>query len=205
MTNTHQTPDRHPSRRKRDVVKWCSLSLLVLCVIAWGWSSTRVCGYERDRFSVLLSRAKVYLILDPFYRQSPLTGSGFFFASERSLDLGLAMPVLDVSRIHVDDEDAVVEPRYDGSDHWTADIMLPMWMITLPLALTTAWLWYRARPAIPPGHCAKCGYDLRRLESARCPECGTPFRAPPLPAEPRDLPPTLPSTRPPGSLDDSRP
>ncbi|HKQ47038.1 MAG TPA: DUF2007 domain-containing protein [Phycisphaerae bacterium] len=27
-----------------------------------------------------------------------------------------------------------------------------------------------------PASCSKCGYDLRGLDRARCPECGTPFR-----------------------------
>jgi len=178
MTYIPQTRNEHRSWRKRDVAKWSSSAFLILSVLAWIWSSTRVCGYERDRFSVLLSRGRVYAILDPLYHQSPLTGSGFFFASERILDLGLAMPDLDVSRIHVGDEDAIVEPRYDGSDQWVASIMLPMWIITLPLTLITAWLWYRARPTIPIGHCAKCGYDLQRLESAHCPECGTEITRP---------------------------
>lgn len=30
-------------------------------------------------------------------------------------------------------------------------------------------------PVYPPGHCAKCGYDLRGLPVPRCPECWTPF------------------------------
>jgi len=174
MTRMHQTRDPHGSWRKRDVAKWCSLFFLILCVVAWIWSSARACRYSRERYYVSLNGGMVFVILEPqYYDPSPLTGLGLRFTSGTSFDLGLTMPVCDVSRVHVADDDTVEEPRHDGSDHWTANIMLPMWIITLPLALVTAWLWYRARPTIPLGHCAKCGYDLQRIKSARCPECGT--------------------------------
>lgn len=32
----------------------------------------------------------------------------------------------------------------------------------------------------PPGHCAKCGYNLLGLIEPRCPECATPFGAEPV-------------------------
>lgn len=34
----------------------------------------------------------------------------------------------------------------------------------------------------PPSHCRECGYDLRGLSEPRCPECGSPFTSPHLPA-----------------------
>ena len=47
----------------------------------------------------------------------------------------------------------------------------------LPCGLLCAAVWLRGRyqPIYPPGRCAVCGYDLRGLDRARCPECGTPF------------------------------
>lgn len=36
------------------------------------------------------------------------------------------------------------------------------------VAAASIHLWRRARP----GHCARCGHDLRGIESGRCPECG---------------------------------
>lgn len=36
----------------------------------------------------------------------------------------------------------------------------------------------RRWPQYPRGHCAQCGYCLRGLREARCPECGSPFQPP---------------------------
>jgi hypothetical protein len=35
----------------------------------------------------------------------------------------------------------------------------------------------RAPLPSPEGHCRKCGYSLRGLETLRCPECGEPFQS----------------------------
>ena len=49
---------------------------------------------------------------------------------------------------------------------------VPHWFLSLVFAVLPA-LWVRRwRNRIPPGHCKRCGYDLRASEG-RCPECGT--------------------------------
>jgi hypothetical protein len=54
-------------------------------------------------------------------------------------------------------------------------IVLPLWSVSLPLAVLPV-LWgvrrWRARKAARPGRCPSCGYDLRATPG-RCPECGT--------------------------------
>ena len=59
--------------------------------------------------------------------------------------------------------------------------LVGIWVVTsLPLC-GLVWWRNRFRPIFPPGHCAKCGYNLRGLPEPRCPECGTPFK--PAPAK----------------------
>jgi hypothetical protein len=52
-------------------------------------------------------------------------------------------------------------------------VRVPLWPFFLLTFIPTAYLWYRDRRTIPPGHCPKCGYDLTANESGACPECGT--------------------------------
>ncbi len=54
-------------------------------------------------------------------------------------------------------------------------LQIPLWMPLLLIASVTAWLWRLDRPWPPPGHCRRCGYNLKGLTEARCPECGTGF------------------------------
>ncbi len=57
-------------------------------------------------------------------------------------------------------------------------VLVPLWSVILPCLLLTSYSW------LPPyvrwqrrrrGLCAECGYLLRGLPTARCPECGRPF------------------------------
>ena len=53
-------------------------------------------------------------------------------------------------------------------------LVVPYWFLALLFAILPV-VWFRRwRHRIPPGHCHKCGYDLRASEE-RCPECGTSF------------------------------
>jgi len=50
---------------------------------------------------------------------------------------------------------------------------ISLWLPLVAIAIPTAFLFYRDRRCIPPGHCRKCGYDLTGNVSGICPECGT--------------------------------
>jgi hypothetical protein len=56
-------------------------------------------------------------------------------------------------------------------------VSIPIWPFAVVTLLGgTPILWSLARRCIPvraPGLCRKCGYDLRSIQSDRCPECGT--------------------------------
>ena len=51
----------------------------------------------------------------------------------------------------------------------------PFWFLALTSALA-CYACARSLRRYPPGHCPKCGYDLR-ASADQCPECGTPIRA----------------------------
>ncbi len=52
-------------------------------------------------------------------------------------------------------------------------VIVPSWLLLPPALVATAFLWWRDRRRIPPGHCRRCGYDLTGNVSGVCPECGT--------------------------------
>ena len=56
----------------------------------------------------------------------------------------------------------------------SSSLRIPFWLPFALMAIPTAFLWYRDR-RIPPGHCQHCGYNLKGLTEARCPECGQSF------------------------------
>lgn len=53
-------------------------------------------------------------------------------------------------------------------------LMIPLSPILLAIAIPTAWLWHRDRRH-PPGHCRKCGYNLKGNVTGVCSECGGKF------------------------------
>ncbi|MGE3182606.1 MAG: hypothetical protein AB7N71_13320, partial [Phycisphaerae bacterium] len=64
--------------------------------------------------------------------------------------------------------------------------IVPGWLAVLIFATPTALLFWFDRRHVKPGHCAKCGYDLRGNESGICSECGKVTSHPRQQQQPRD-------------------
>ena len=82
-----------------------------------------------------------------------------------------------------------IDPPQFKRDAISTYVYLPLWVPFLLVAAPTALLLYRDRRRTSPGHCPKCGYNLKGNVSGRCSECGTPIdqRAgdPAAPSQPR--------------------
>jgi hypothetical protein len=58
--------------------------------------------------------------------------------------------------------------------YYVMDLAVPCAYLVVLFALLPAWVVWTRRRRPPPGHCRKCGYDLRAHRAGeRCPECGT--------------------------------
>ena len=62
----------------------------------------------------------------------------------------------------------------NGEIPWTV-ARVPLWTVFAVVVTPTAFMFYRDRRRIPPGHCQKCSYDLSGNVSGKCPECGKPI------------------------------
>lgn len=51
-------------------------------------------------------------------------------------------------------------------------VKAPAWLIALVTPFASLLAYRRIVRQVPPGRCARCGYDLRGITSSRCPECG---------------------------------
>ena len=144
--------------RIRRIAKWTGLVVCVMLVAALMVSLRWAVGSN-----ILLSKGgelQVYLLAGRLYIgtdwREPNREPGFYFLRHRSVNRWLPT-------------------HYKGTG--VSKLFCPIWMLLLPAALPTAYLFYRDRRH-PPGHCQRCGYDLTGNESGVCPECGTEVPAP---------------------------
>lgn len=80
----------------------------------------------------------------------------------------------DIRRLYAQGKQTESSRIWTGYLRNTLTLSLLLLLIFLPLrGRTDLWLrawWDRLTKRYPPGHCAKCGYEVRGLET--CPECG---------------------------------
>lgn len=58
--------------------------------------------------------------------------------------------------------------RYGTTFHF-----YPTWWFLLAALIPTLLAWRKQRRPYPPGHCRKCGYNLKGNVTGKCSECGT--------------------------------
>lgn len=161
-------------------LKWAGVVACVVILGAWMVSTTWILEYLNTNENVFVSAClyagclvvarQVYEYpedraakgFDPpaLWRKRRIT----WIRSWRE-QLGLRMP-LAMTR------DDVVE-GCPWTPYRRTEVVLPLWMPFVLLAIATAYIFARDRRWIPPGHCKTCGYILTGNVSGICSECGT--------------------------------
>ncbi len=162
MSGYNATMNRR--RLIRRVIKWVGLVFCVLIVVAWA-VSLRWCvayaGIDRGA-SVEYGFA---VVIYPFTKPIVPTRWQVWGATPRARkDGNWGLTTEGVFRVP-----ALGLGQGPGKNVF---ILLPLWIPLIVLAIPTAFLFYRDRRRIPPGHCQKCGYNLTGNVSGVCPECG---------------------------------
>lgn len=144
----------HPPmrRRLRSTCKWGGAALTVLLLAVWvGSAWWMIYGEPRDDFGLGIRSGCFILIVDE--SGQTLSGPRFELArSEASLRWWFQTFWISWS------------PLFGAA-------FIPIWFVALLTALPPFWIWRRDMHR-PPAGCAQCGYDLRGLDHAVCPECG---------------------------------
>jgi hypothetical protein len=147
--------------RKGRILKWAGLVLSLLIVIAWAASLRWRWGH---------------------FRSNGTTSVMFGTKVCDGFAVGLGSGSLCVGHFPVPLEQAgwfggTVTPTPQGELRFSAtatgwQLVLPLWIPFLFIAILTGYIWWLDRRHIPPGHCLKCGYNLTGNVSGICPECG---------------------------------
>ncbi|MFH1746135.1 MAG: hypothetical protein ABIG44_03720 [Planctomycetota bacterium] len=137
-------------RRARRLLKWVGTALCGLCVLAWAVGLLRPLHYVAGTHSYALGWGSIRILAHRTH------------VPEDARGWGLQEP--DDNRPHV--WLTVINHKV------SVGVVVPLWMPFVTLAAPTAFLWWRDRRRIPPGHCRKCGYNLTGNVSGVCPECG---------------------------------
>ncbi len=139
-------------RKRRRIVKWTGAGLCVVILVAW-YTSTGIGFYWEYGLSIVVAG-----------RYSTFNGT-IAWVQEGSFPF--ASSGWCVFTLYI--RDNYLWPPISKDRH---EIYCSVWLLLGVVALPTAFMFYRDRKRIPPGHCKKCGYNLTGAEHERCPECG---------------------------------
>ena len=173
--------------RIRRVLKWVGTVVCVLIGAAWFWS-----GWYLVRLGPTSRFKQEWLGGEPIPNnyESVSIGGGIIQAAwveyskrnefaafllqlsaddqgEEELPPVLVAPFLDPPKF------LLVAPSINDVSTYETTAIVPLWVGFAIVAIPTAFLWWRDRGRIRPGHCQRCGYDLTGNVSGVCPECGT--------------------------------
>ena len=167
------------SSRFRRVAKWCGVGVCVLLLVAWGTAPFWVISFIWSGSAVGLGQGCVsYSRIEGSRMQSP-TGVTQGWSAYHPLRWEMRWwgPFYTEMRgsSQARGQSRIVQML-------ARRITVPLWIPFLLTAIPTAWLFWRDRKH-PPGHCHWCGYNLRGLPVARCPECATEFDPSTVPEE----------------------
>jgi hypothetical protein len=142
--------------------------------IGWGWSN------ERYYLSVDCWRGEIGIHRFFDVDNPPHTSGSYFHVEKWGAGNTLqAMQVLGQTMNGSPDSGCAIQFSGFGfyrfkldSGGYLINMFIPLWAVMLGSApLPAYWLIRRIRIHARPGHCPKCGYDLRATPD-RCPECG---------------------------------
>ena len=171
-----------PSRILR-ILKWAGVGICIVMTCAWSASNRWVIGLPRDGVSFTIDGGSLQIyggadwarnaVRPPQYVLPGSSGSVQRFPLRRYwTSSGRRSSKLHLSGPWTNPWHTVAgKDPYLNSYTWSLNI--PLYLVLLSAALPTAFLWYRDRRRIPPGHCQRCGYNLTGNVSGVCSECGT--------------------------------
>jgi hypothetical protein len=154
-------------RRIRGMLKWAglvvSMFVATACGLSMGW------GIHYIRWDKRVFDLPPSVTLAPVFLAGLSNGSIRVY---RNAAWSQGRPEWSVSVAEGSPRWLPSSRSYTGAQGVQFEIEIPLWMPFSIVAIPTAFLWWRDRRRIPPGHCRKCGYNLTGNVSGVCPECG---------------------------------
>ena len=145
--------------RLRRIEKWAGLVIsvaIVVIAVASGW------WYSYWASSLLDERQYAFVVTKGMV--------GFVYLDPMSVGFGEGWHLLDGPNFW--GWKWWIELYWSNSARGARVVVIPLWMLLLVVAAPTARFWWLDRRRPRPGHCHKCGYDLRGNLEHGCPECG---------------------------------